>query len=153
MIKRAFFGAGCFWGVEERFSQLPGVLKTQVGYMGGDIETPTYEQVCGGATGHAETVLVEYDPAIITYDELLQFFWQIHDPTQINRQGYDVGTQYRSVIFYLDSDDKLKAEKARAEKEKELNKPIATTITEAKKFWLAEDYHQQYIKKTGRRVC
>ncbi len=155
MTQQAMFGAGCFWGVEEAFRQLDGVTKTEVGYAGGHIEDPTYEAVCAKTTGHAEVVRLEFDPATITYEKLLETFWKIHDPTQINRQGPDVGDQYRTVIYtYDDAQTKV----AEASKENEDNsgihaQPIATQIEPAPVFYRAEEYHQQYFAKRGLRGC
>ncbi len=146
---RAIFAEGCFWGVEETFREVKGVTNVTVGYTGGELPNPTYKQVCTGKTGHAEAVLVEYDPAVVSYDELLDVFWHSHDPTSLNRQGPDYGTQYRSAIFYLDDEQK---EKAAASMEKmqgsgKLTKQIMTEIVPAKEFYKAEEYHQQYLKK------
>lgn len=156
-LKKAAFGAGCFWGVEETFRTTKGVVSTAVGYMGGHTENPTYQDVCSGQTGHAETVEITYDPSEVSYEELLNVFWNAHDPTTLNRQGPDIGEQYRSIIFYYD-DDQEKV--ARASKE-ELNKSgvygreIVTEIVPASnyKFYMAEDYHQQYLMKRGRSSC
>ena len=154
-LQLATFGAGCFWGVEETFRVLPGVTKTAVGYMGGEMENPTYEAVCTDRTGHAEVVLVEFDPAVISYEELLKTFWENHDPTQINRQGPDVGTQYRSVIFYHTDKQKREAEESKRELQDsgKFNQPVATAIVVATTFYPAEDYHQQYLMKRGLNVC
>lgn len=154
-LELATFGAGCFWGVEETFRILPGVVKTAVGYMGGEMDNPTYEDVCTDRTGHAEVVQLEFDPALISYEKLLEVFWENHDPTQINRQGPDVGTQYRSVIFYHNDNQKIVAEKSKRELEEsgKFNQPIATAIVPATTFYLAEDYHQQYLMKRGLNVC
>ncbi len=154
-IEQAAFGAGCFWGVEATFRKLPGVIATEAGYCGGSAENPTYKQVCGGNTGHAETVLVKYDPAKISYEQLLKVFWEMHNPTLKNRQGPDVGTQYRSVIFYFTPGQKAAAEKSKAELEKsgKYSKPIVTEIVPAKKFYRAEEYHQQYLEKRGIKKC
>ena len=148
-MKKATFGAGCFWGVEEAFSQVKGVTNTTVGYMGGTLENPTYEDVCTDKTGHAEVIQIKYDPSIITYEKLLDIFWQIHDPTQLNRQGIDVGTQYRSIIFYYDEDQKKTAiqSKNQLEASGKYNKPIVTEIKKAEKFYPAEKYHQKYFKR------
>jgi peptide-methionine (S)-S-oxide reductase len=145
----ATFGAGCFWGVEAAFMKTKGVISTTVGYMGGELENPTYEDVCTNKTGHAEVVKIEFDSSIISYDELLDVFWTIHDPTQINQQGPDIGSQYRSVIFYHDEEQKNKAEKSKIQLEgsKQYLKPIATEITKAKTFYKAEEYHQKYLQK------
>jgi peptide-methionine (S)-S-oxide reductase len=147
--EKATFGAGCFWGVEERFRKLKGVISTTVGYSGGDYPNPTYKNVCSGKTGHAEVVQVEFDPSIISYGELLDFFWKIHDPTSLNKQGWDVGNQYRSVIFYHTPEQKEKAEesKKRLEDSGRFKKKIVTAIEPAKEFYRAEEYHQKYIQK------
>ncbi|HML06173.1 MAG TPA: peptide-methionine (S)-S-oxide reductase MsrA [Methanobacterium sp.] len=155
--KKAAFGAGCFWGVEETFRTTKGVISTAVGYMGGHTENPTYENVCSGETGHAETVEVTYDPSIISYNELINVFWNVHDPTTLNRQGPDIGEQYRSIIFYYDEEQ----EKAAMDSKEKLNKSgaygreIVTEIVPASefKFYMAEDYHQQYLKKRGQKSC
>jgi len=151
----ATFGAGCFWGVEEVFRTLPGVLSTEVGFMGGHVEKPSYKRVCEGDTGHAEVVHLTFDPNVVSYDALLEKFWKIHDPTQINRQGPDVGEQYRSVIFYYSDEqrDAAVASKERLEQAHTYKEPIATEITEAGPFWRAEEYHQQYIAKGGAAAC
>jgi len=151
----ATFGAGCFWGVEEAFQKIKGVTKTTVGYMGGKTKNPTYEDVCTDETGHAEVVQIQFDEKIVTYEELLDVFWSIYDPTQLNRQGYDTGTQYRSVIFYQnDSQRKIAEEsKNKLEKSKKFKKPIVTEIVPAKEFYKAEEYHQNYLKKQGRTSC
>ncbi|MBD3203320.1 peptide-methionine (S)-S-oxide reductase MsrA [Candidatus Woesearchaeota archaeon] len=141
-LKTASFAAGCFWGIEHKFKKLTGVVETEVGYSGGDKKNPTYKQVCSGKTGHAETVRIKYDPEIISYKELVEFFWKIHDPTQKNRQGPDIGTQYRSVIFYHNKNQKEIAE--RSKKEFEKKRKIATEVVPAKEFYKAEDYHQDY---------
>ena len=151
MTEKATFGAGCFWGVEHAFRPLKGVKTTAVGYAGGHARNPTYEEVCTDTTGHAEVVQLEYDPAEISYQQLLDLFWNLHDPTQLNRQGPDVGKQYRSVIFFH-TPEQEKA--ARALKEKlaadgRYSRPIITQIEPAPEFWMAEDYHQQYFEKRG----
>ena len=148
----ATFAAGCFWGVEEAFRNLPGVLSTTVGYSGGHAASPTYEQVCSGRTGHAESVQVEYDPARVSYETLLDVFWNEHDPTTLNRQGPDVGTKYRSAIFFHDPEQQAAAlaSKARLEGGDTLRRPIVTEIVPAVPFYPAEDYHQQYFAKRGR---
>jgi peptide-methionine (S)-S-oxide reductase len=150
-MQKATFGAGCFWGVQAAFKKVDGVLGTTVGYMGGDYEDPAYEDVCSGKTGHAEVVKVEYDPDRVSYEDLLDVFWDIHDPTQHNRQGPDIGRQYRSVIFYYDEEQKEKAEKSKRQLEKsgEYDDKIATQIEPAKEFWRAEEYHQNYLEKKG----
>lgn len=142
----ATFAAGCFWCVEAQYQQLKGVEKVESGYIGGHIENPTYKQVCTGETGHAEACNIYYDPAVISYDELLAAFWIAHDPTQLNRQGNDVGTQYRSAIFYHNEEQKQKAEeyKKKLDEEKAFNGPIVTEISPYTKFYKAEDYHQNY---------
>ena len=154
-LKKATFAAGCFWGVEEAFRNLKGVVSTTVGYSGGKFENPTYEDVCGGRTGHAESVLVEYNPSEITYEELLKVFWEIHDPTTPNRQGPDVGSQYRSVIFFHNQEQEKLAKKSKAERErsKKYQNLIVTEIAPASAFYPAEEYHQQYLKKRGVTVC
>ena len=148
-MAKAAFAAGCFWGVEFKFSKLKGMVSTQVGYMGGHMENPTYPDVCSGETGHAETVLIEYDENIIKYEDLLSFFWNLHNPTQSNGQGFDIGTQYRSIIFYYDENQKKAAEKSKIElnKSKKYNKPIVTEIIPATIFWKAEEYHQKYFER------
>ncbi len=150
-MKKATFAAGCFWGVENKFSHLQGVEKTKVGYTGGHVSNPSYEQVCSDTTGHAEAVEIIYNPQSISYDQLLNFFWQIHDPTQKNRQGVDVGSQYRSVIFYHDEEQKKLAEKSKENLENlgKFKYPIVTNIEPAKDFYEAEEYHQCYLKKKG----
>jgi len=152
---KATFGAGCFWGVEAAYRQIPGVLSTAVGYLGGTLDNPSYHDVCTGRTGHAEVVQVDYDPSRITYDDLLTVFWENHDPTTLNRQGPDIGTQYRSAIFYHDDDQKDAAIKSKEERERSgrYRKPIVTEITPATEFYMAEDYHQQYLEKRGLSSC
>ncbi len=151
-MERALFAAGCFWGVEEAFRKLEGVTKTTVGYTGGTVSNPTYERVCNGDTGHAETVEVEFDPQIVSYDRLLEVFFENHDPTQVDRQGPDVGDQYRSAIFPQSPAQKTaaKAARQRLEKSGRFARPIATRIEPADEFWRAEEYHQQYFAKQGR---
>ena len=155
MIEQATFGAGCFWGVEETFRKLPGVIETAVGYMGGTTENPTYEQVCSDRTGHAEVMQVTYDSEKISYEKLLEIFWNSHNPTTLNRQGPDVGTQYRSAIFYHTPQQKEIAEKSKEELEKsgKWKSPIVTEITPAQNFWKAEEYHQKYLMKRGEDAC
>ncbi len=148
-MEKALFGAGCFWGVEETFSKIPGVLKTEVGYSGGNTINPNYETVCSGTTNHAEVVLVEYDQNQILYQDLIVHFWECHDPTTLNRQGPDVGTQYRSVIFYFDDNQKTIAEDSKIDHSKKSNLQIVTEISKAKEYYKAEEYHQKYIQKTG----
>lgn len=151
----ATFAAGCFWGVEELFRTRKGVLKTTVGYMGGKKEHPTYEDVCSDTTGHAEAVQIEYDPSQISYEELLQIFWENHNPTTPNRQGPDVGSQYRSVIFYHTPEQKTRAQESKEtlEKSGKYKTPIVTEILAAEPFYPAEDYHQQYLEKRGLGSC
>jgi peptide-methionine (S)-S-oxide reductase len=150
-MEKATFGAGCFWGVEEAFRKIKGIEKTTVGYMGGALKNPTYEDVCTDKTGHAEVVQVKYDPKKLSYEKLLEIFWEIHDPTQLNRQGPDFGTQYRSVIFYHDENQRKIAEisKDKLVKSQKYSKPIVTEITEAGDFYKAEEYHQRYLQKKG----
>lgn len=145
-MAKAMFGAGCFWGVESAFRKLRGVTDVSVGYSGGTVENPTYEDVCTGATGHAEVVMVDYDESRVGYDDLLELFWQIHDPTQVNRQGPDTGTQYRSAIFTFDDDQKDIAERSKAMIAERIrgDRPVATEITPAGPYWMAEDYHQRF---------
>jgi peptide-methionine (S)-S-oxide reductase len=154
-MKKATFGAGCFWGVESTFRRIPGVISTAVGYTGGQLDKPTYEDVCTDRTGHAEVVQVEYDPARVAYEDLLEVFWTCHNPTQLNRQGPDIGTQYRSVIFYHDEEQKVEAEesKARIESLGIYPRPIVTQIAAASPFFRAEEYHQQYLAKRGLDSC
>lgn len=148
-MDKAYFAAGCFWGVEETFRHVTGVIRTSVGYMGGGPAQPTYREVCSGNTGHAETVKVEYDPKKVTYQELLEAFWDCHDPTQLNRQGRDIGHQYRSIIFYVNEHQKnlANSSKTNLEKSKRFKDPIVTTIEPAGQFFRAEEYHQHYIAK------
>lgn len=148
-MEKATFGAGCFWGIEEAFRQVKGVVATRVGYMGGRMENPTYHDVCTGRTGHAEVVEVEYDPSQVSYEELLQVFWDNHDPTQLNRQGPDVGAQYRSAIFVHtpEQETAARASKEKLQRSGRYNRPIVTEITPASEFWMAEEYHQQYLAK------
>lgn len=154
-MAKATFAAGCFWGVEDAFRQLKGVTSTAVGYTGGTKLNPSYKDVCTGATGHAEAVEVEYNPAELSYLELLATFWKAHDPTTLNRQGPDIGTQYRSAIFFHDAEQEKEAlaSKALLEKEKIFRRPIVTQILPAGPFYRAEDYHQQYFEKQGIRSC
>ena len=146
-MKKAMFGAGCFWGVEYNFSKLDGVYEVVSGYSGGKTPQPTYEQVCSNSTEHAEVVLIEFDEAVISYEELLDSFWKKHDPTTLNRQGPDVGSQYRSAIFYFDNEQKNLAQKSLSRLQQKLDKKIVTEITEADTFWKAEEYHQKYFEK------
>jgi peptide-methionine (S)-S-oxide reductase len=154
-MEKATFAAGCFWGVEATFRQVPGVTATAVGYMGGTLANPTYKDVCTDRTGHAEVVEVVYDPAKVTYDALLNIFWENHDPTTLNRQGPDVGTQYRSAIFFHNPEQEAaaKVSKAMLERSGVYKRPIVTEITPAGEFWRAEEYHQQYLEKRGLAQC
>ena len=154
-MAKAIFAAGCFWGVEDAFRQVKGVIAAFSGYTGGSKKSPAYKEVCTGTTGHAEAVEVEFDPSQVTYQELLATFFQIHDPTQFNRQGPDHGTQYRSAIFYLDSEQEAAAREAKATLDKSgiFKRPIVTEITPASEFYRAEEYHQQYFEKQGIRSC
>lgn len=155
MAQKATFGAGCFWGVEDAFSRLPGVTRTTVGYMGGTTKNPTYETVCSHQTGHAEVVQLEYDSNKISYNELLKTFWEIHNPTTLNRQGPDVGSQYRSVIFYHTDEQRDAASRSKAELEKsgQYERPIVTVIIASSTFYPAEEYHQKYYQKNGLTSC
>ena len=155
LTEKATFAAGCFWGVESAFRTVDGVIDAQVGYIGGKIEHPTYKQVCSGRTGHAESVEITFDPAKVSYDRLVQLFFKVHDPTQVNRQGPDFGTQYRSAIFYHSHVQKVVAEAAKAslDASRKWRKPIATEIAPATPFYRAEEYHQRYFEKTGRPAC
>jgi len=154
-MAKAIFAAGCFWGVEAAFRQIPGVLSTRVGYTGGHTANPTYKDVCTDGTGHAEAVEVEYDPARVSYDQLLDVFWENHDPTQLNRQGPDWGTQYRSAIFFTspEQEQAAKASKQKREKSGAYRKPLVTQIVPEAPFYEAEDYHQQYLEKRGLASC
>lgn len=149
--KIAIFGAGCFWGVESAFRALDGVVDVTVGYAGGTVDQPTYRMVCSGKSGHAEVVRVEYDPSRVSFEKLVELFWQIHDPTTLNRQGPDIGTQYRSVIFYSDERERAAAEesKRRLDESGKFRRPIVTQIVPAAEFYPAEDYHQRYYEKMG----
>ena len=153
--ERATFGAGCFWGVEATFRKMPGVISTQVGYTGGRTENPSYEEVCTGRTGHAEAVEVTYDPDRVRYADLLQVFWENHDPTTPNRQGPDVGEQYRSAIFFhtREQEAEARASKERLQSEKRFRRPIVTQIVPSAVFYPAEEYHQQYLEKRGLASC
>jgi len=154
-MEKAIFAAGCFWGVEEEFRNTPGVVATTVGYTGGSLANPTYERVCGGNTGHAEAVEVEFDPQQVTYAQLLDIFWSAHDPTTVNRQGPDIGEQYRSAIFYLtpQQDEAARAAKEQLQRSGKFARPIATQIVAATQFYRAEDYHQQYLAKRNVKAC
>jgi peptide-methionine (S)-S-oxide reductase len=151
--KKATFGAGCFWGVEAAFRRLDGVSATRVGYAGGGVPNPTYQQVCTDATGHAEVVEVTYDDERIPYEQLLAVFWAEHDPTQLNRQGPDVGSQYRSVVFVHDAEQRQAAEASRDAVQARLSRPVVTQVEDAPPFWEAEDYHQRYLEKRGLASC
>ncbi len=152
-VQKATFAAGCFWGVEADFRRIDGVLATTVGYTGGSVPNPTYEEVCRHTTGHAEAVQVEFDPSKVSYEELLNIFWGIHDPTQLNRQGPDVGSQYRSAIFWHDPDQEIAAHASKASAQAQVRKPIVTEIVPATDFYPAEDYHQRYLEKRGLATC
>lgn len=154
-IEKATFGAGCFWGVEAAFRQIPGVVATSVGYEGGTTDNPSYRDVCSHTTGHAEVVEVDYDPARVSYDDLLAVFWDEHDPTQLNRQGPDVGDQYRSVVFYHTPEQQAAAtaSRDRLAQSGKYRRPIVTVIEPAETFYRAEDYHQQYLEKRGLSTC
>ncbi len=155
MTEKATFGAGCFWGVEETFRHLKGVINTKVGYKGGTLANPTYQDICTDRTGHAEVVEVEFDPAQVSYEELLKAFWDNHDPTTRNRQGPDVGAQYRSVVFYHTPQQKAAAEasKERLQNSGRHRRPVVTEIVAAGAFYPAEEYHQRYLEKHGRAHC
>ncbi|MGL4554180.1 MAG: peptide-methionine (S)-S-oxide reductase MsrA [Gemmataceae bacterium] len=155
MSEKATFGAGCFWGVEAAFRQIPGVIATAVGYAGGTMDNPGYKLVCTDTTGHAEVVEVEFDPARVTYERLLEAFWDNHDPTQLNRQGPDHGSQYRSVIFYHGDAQRAAAEASMAARDAsgKHRRPIVTAVQPAPAFWRAEEYHQQYLEKRGMSSC
>ncbi len=154
-MSRAMFAAGCFWGAEATFKKVAGITKTEVGYAGGHTENPTYKEVCNGETGHAEVVVVDFDVDVVSYQDLLEVFWSCHNPTTLNRQGPDVGSQYRSVIFTLDDSQKLAAEKSKTEQDTSdrFPKPIVTTIDPFTSYWPAEDYHQNYFEKQGVEAC
>ena len=151
----ATFAAGCFWGVEAAFREVDGVTSTRVGYSGGSLDNPTYHDVCSGRTGHAESVEVTYDPSRVSYDQLLNLFWEVHDPTTINRQGPDVGTQYRSVIFFRtpEEEEAARLSKQQLQSSGKHRREIVTEIVPASHFWMAEDYHQQYFEKRGVAHC
>ena len=154
-MQTATFGAGCFWGVEAEFRQVKGVIDTAVGYMGGTLKNPSYQDVCTDRTGHAEVVQVQYDPEQVSYEDLLRVFWENHDPTTRNRQGPDVGSQYRSVIFYYSPEQEVAARKSKDELDRSghYKKPIVTEIFPELEFWPAEDYHQRYLEKRGLAHC
>jgi peptide-methionine (S)-S-oxide reductase len=152
-MEKAIFGAGCFWQVEIDFANVEGVTATAVGYSGGHAASPSYQQVCGGQTGHAEVVEVEFDPARVGYEQLLDLFWESHDATQVNRQGPDIGHQYRSAIFYTTPEQHEAAVASKARAQTRVGRPIATEITAASEFWPAEEYHQRYLVKRGMASC
>jgi peptide-methionine (S)-S-oxide reductase len=154
-MEKATFGAGCFWGVEARFQQMPGVLETAVGYEGGTFEKPSYQDVCTDRTGHAEVVELTFDPQKVSYNQLLDLFFELHDPTQVNRQGPDLGTQYRTVIFFHSPEQEKAARQAiaRLDASHRFAKPIATQVVPASTFWRAEEYHQKYLEKRGAVSC
>jgi methionine-S-sulfoxide reductase len=152
-MEQAIFAAGCFWGVQFYFDQIPGVVSTTVGYTGGTTENPTYEEVCSHTTGHAEAVLVEFDASKVSFETLCKQFFRMHDPTQLNRQGPDVGDNYRSAIFYVIDEQKAIAEKVRDAAQADWSDPIVTQIEQAGPFYQAEDYHQKYAERTGRGMC
>lgn len=153
--KEVLFGAGCFWGIQQAFDALEGVLETEVGYSGGHVANPTYKEVCSGMTGHAEVVRVLYDPQQISFEGLLEVFWKNHDPTSKNKQGPDVGSQYRSAIYYSDDEQRQNAEKASRELEESgrVGRPVVTEIKEKGPFYRAEEYHQKYFEKKGIKGC
>ncbi len=151
-MAQASFAAGCFWGIEAAFRKREGVISTSVGYTGGSTQDPSYEEVCSGRTGHAEAVLVEYDPAKVSYEQLLELFWEIHDPTTPNRQGPDIGTQYRSAVYAHDAEQEAAAKASRDAAAGRFARPIVTEIAPAGPFHKAEDYHQQYFEKRGRKA-
>ena len=153
MTEKAIFGAGCFWAVEVAFRNVDGVKNVTAGYAGGTLDQPSYEDVCSGATGHAEVVQVEYDPAEVAFEQLLETFWSNHDPTTLNRQGPDVGSQYRSAIFYFTPEQQETAVESKARQQARLPRPIVTEIAAAATFWPAEDYHQRYLEKRGLATC
>ncbi|UCF44555.1 MAG: peptide-methionine (S)-S-oxide reductase MsrA [Planctomycetota bacterium] len=152
-LQKATFAAGCFWGIEAAFSKINGVKSTTVGYTGGHLQNPTYEQVCSGKTGHAEAVQITYDPKIVSYEELLDLLWKIHDPTTPDRQTQEVGYQYRSAVFYHSEDQRLAAEKSKQKAQSRFTKPVVAEITPAPPFYKAEEYHQKYLEKKGQKSC
>ncbi len=155
IYEKATFGAGCFWGVEDAFMQIEGVKETTVGYLGGALKNPTYKDVCYNNTGHAEVVQIVFDPDIVSYESLLELFWKVHNPTLLNRQGPDIGTQYRSAIFFHSEEQKQIAEKSKADLDisKKFKQSIVTEISRASEFYKAEEYHQEYLKKNGLSSC
>ena len=154
-MEKATFGAGCFWGVEAAFQQVPGVVDTAVGYEGGNYKNPTYEDVCSNRTGHAEVVEIDFDPEKVSYESLLDVFWQVHDPTTLNRQGPDIGTQYRSAIFFHSPEQEqvAVAHKEKLQASSKFARPIVTEIVSAQTFYRAEEYHQQYLERRGQASC
>lgn len=153
MMSQALFAAGCFWGVQYYFDQVPGVLRTMAGYTGGHTENPTYEQVCAHGTGHAEAVLIDFDPQKVDYETLVRQFFRMHDPTQLNRQGPDIGDNYRSAIFYFDDDQRQTVEMVMMDVAPKYNKPIVTQLAPAGTFYPAEPHHQKYTERTGQGMC
>jgi peptide-methionine (S)-S-oxide reductase len=153
ILEKATFGAGCFWGVEAAFREVPGVIETSVGYSGGSFPNPTYKDVCSGETGHAEVVQVTFDPSKVSYKELLETFWAAHDPTTLNRQGPDVGSQYRSAIFFHSPEQEAESIASREEAQTRFKRPIVTEISPASEFYRAEEYHQRYLEKQGVAAC
>lgn len=153
MTEKATFGAGCFWGVEARFREVPGVVDAAVGYEGGHMVNPTYRDVCTDQTGHVEVVELTFDPAIVSYDDLVRLFFQLHDPTQLNRQGPDWGTQYRSIIFFHSPEQKQIAERIKQEAQQNIRGTIVTAVEPAQTFYRAEEYHQRYLEKRGAKSC
>jgi peptide-methionine (S)-S-oxide reductase len=153
MLEKATLGAGCFWGVEATYRRLAGVKSTQVGYMGGKLKNPTYKDVCTDSTGHAEVLEVTFDPEVVSYHDILEVFWDNHNPTTLNRQGPDVGTQYRSAIFYHSPEQEAQAKASRDAAQSRFPRPIVTEISPATEFWRAEEYHQQYLEKRGLSQC
>ena len=153
MTETATFGAGCFWGIEAAFAKVPGVVETEAGYEGGKTVNPTYKDVCTNETGHAEVVQVKFDRAKVSYEQLLNVFWEIHDPTQLNRQGPDFGTQYRTSIFFHSAEQEAAAKKSLKARQEKMKRPIVTKITPAGTFYRAEEYHQKYLEKRGASSC
>lgn len=153
MTQKAIFAAGCFWGVQFYFDQVPGVTETTVGYTDGHTKNPTYEQVCSHSTGHAEAVEIKFDTSQVSYETLVRHFFRIHDPTQLNRQGPDIGDQYRSAIYYFSEDQKKIADSVKVEVQEKYDRPIVTQIAPASEFYEAEDYHQKFAERTGRGAC
>lgn len=151
--QKALFAAGCFWGVQFYFDEVPGVLKTVVGYTGGHTKNPTYDDVCTHMTGHAEAVMIDFDPAVISFTVLLKQFFRMHNPTQLNRQGPDIGDEYRSVIFYFNDEQRAQAEKVKAETQAAYKEPVVTQIVQAGEFYRAEEYHQKFSQRTGIGMC